>query len=74
MLNICPAIIVVIDVGFLCSSNDYSVKIGFIHTQVDHVTLVKIRLDGFEVGHQGSWKKFLLGFCRKQSMGEPVFG
>ena len=29
-------------------------KIGLIHTQVDHMTLVTIQLDGFEVGHQGS--------------------
>jgi hypothetical protein len=34
--------------------NEKNTKIGLIHTLIDHVTLVKIWLGGFEVSHQGS--------------------
>ena len=36
------------------SSQNACTKIGLIHILIDHVTLVKIWLDGFEVSHQGS--------------------
>ena len=38
----------------VATESEVAAKIGLIHTLIDHVTLVKMWLDGFEVSHQGS--------------------